>query len=188
MLEDNQPAVVPLRIPGSPTVNFEINLGSWAAVAPMVLFYPQLAPSEQQQEQEAGHSCSSGTGAAAASVKHYHALVNDMPAAESMFIQSQLKARLEAGLTAAPPAGVYLPAMDISSSAADADEGERQEAAVAAVAAAAGMQEGEAGDAEAGGGSSSSSNYMPLDEVHVHGAAWCGCCRVCCCLWTELLG
>eukprot|EP00775_Hariotina_reticulata_P009147 gene9147-9315_t len=95
MLEDNQPAVVPLRIPGSPT--------------------------------------------------------------------SQLKARLEAGLTAAPPVGVYLPPMDISSSAADADEGERQEATVAAVAAAAGMQEGDAGDTEAGGGSSN--NNMPLDEA-----------------------
>jgi hypothetical protein len=176
MLEDNQPAVVPLRIPGSPTVNFEINLGSWAAVAPMVMFYPPLTPSEEQQQQQEGSSSSSSTSAAAstaaeaaASVKHYQAMVSDMPAAESMFIQSQLKARLEAGLTAAPPVGVYLPQMDISSgSAAEADDTERQEAAVAA---AAGMQEGDAADAEAGGGSKN----MPLDEVRLISAASCTC-------------
>lgn len=130
MLEEQPPAVLPVRSPGKPTVNYQVSLGSWAAVAAMVYFYPQLAPSKQQlTAAEAGDSSSSAVTTAAGSdaatdpqaaeddqsrrYQYYHAAVHDYPAAESMYLQGQLKARVEAGETTAPAVGLYLPALDM---------------------------------------------------------------------------
>jgi hypothetical protein len=126
MLEDSAPALLPLRAPGQPTTNIRLALGSWAAVASMLCFYPDLAPKPEQLTWQ-GSSSSSGTAAAAAAdeeqrglqQKHYHACVHDMPAAESMYLQGQLKARLEAGDTSAPPVGMYLPPLDMPAPAGE---------------------------------------------------------------------
>lgn len=148
MLEDQQPAVVPVRIPGQPTTNYSVSLGSWAAAAAMTLFFPELAPSAaapstaaaQDPHAAAGSSGSPGqvlspvkqeqggpdssadlttapaepAAADAAAVRaqwlyqRYHAGVLELPAAETLHMQSQLKARLESGETVAPPDGMYL--------------------------------------------------------------------------------
>lgn len=150
MLEEQQPALVPLRVPGSLTVNLNVSLGSWAAVAPMVCFYPTLAPAQQQlvwSDETAG----AGAGCAAAAehgssgirvstalgrtqqglqYKHYHACVHDMPGAESMYLQGQLKARVEAGDSSAPSVGMYLPPLDMPAAAGGDADGEQELAAV----------------------------------------------------------
>jgi len=159
MLEDQPPAVVPVRIPGQPTTNYNVSLGSWAAAASMALFYPELAPTglnsgschpaAAQQghagspaqpapiKQEAGDGTGSdappppAAGAAAASggggdggaggsagsdslYRRYHGCVLDLPAAEALHLQSQLKARLEAGEAGAPPDGMYILPLELT--------------------------------------------------------------------------
>lgn len=154
MLEDQPPAVVPVRIPAQPTTNYSVSLGSWAAAAAMTLFLPDLAPAGsspsaavQAVPQAAGRTASSspgqvlspikqeqveqGTGAEASAAapsaaaagaepaaaeeaqqewmyRRYHAGVQELPAAEALHFQSQLKVRLESGETAPPPDGMYL--------------------------------------------------------------------------------
>jgi hypothetical protein len=154
MLEDQQPAVVPVRIPARPTTNYSVTLGSWAAAAAMTLFFPDLAPvgstpsaavaaappaaarsassspaqvmspiKKEQIEQGASAQASAvapsvavaGAGPAAAEeaqhewlYRRYHAGVLELPAAEALHFQSQLKARLESGETAPPSDGMYL--------------------------------------------------------------------------------
>lgn len=133
MLEDSAPALLPLRAPGQPTRNFSVALGSWAAVASMLCFYPALAPRPEQLswQEPAGSSSAGGAqpskqqGERAAEVqrglahKHYHACVHDAPAAESMYLQGQLKARLEAGEVGPPPVGMYLPPLDMPPAAGE---------------------------------------------------------------------
>jgi hypothetical protein len=183
MLEDSAPALLPLREPGQPTTNFNIALGSWAAVASMLCFYPALAPTPQQLTWQRSSSSADGTpphpqqGADAASVdeaqrglayKHYHACVHDMPAAESMYLQGQLKARLEAGDSSAPPVGMYLPPLDMPAPAG--------EDAAAAAAGTPGQQAGQQWPGYVGGAAGDSSkttdggSSMSLDEVSWDGA------------------
>jgi hypothetical protein len=192
MLEDSAPALLPLRAPGQPTSNLSVALGSWTAVASMLCFYPALAPKPQQltwqgssssTRQRSSSSSADGAppstqqqGGSAAEVqqglqyKHYHACVHDMPAAESMYLQGQLKARLEAGDTSAPPVGMYLPPLDMPAPAGE-------DAAAAAAAGTPGQQQGQLGQQSsswpnsAGGAAADSSRItdggssMSLDEV-----------------------
>jgi hypothetical protein len=152
MLEDQQPAVVPVRIPAQPTTNYSVSLGSWAAAAAMTFFFPDLAPTgsspsaaaaapraaargasgspaqavspvkREEDEQGASAPASAAPDVAVAAAgpaaaqeaqqewlyRRYHAGVLELPAAEALHFQSQLKARLESGETAPPPDGMYL--------------------------------------------------------------------------------
>jgi hypothetical protein len=205
MLEDSAPALLPLREPGQPTTNFSVALGSWAAVASMLCFYPALAPTPQQltwhgssnarrsssssaDGGQANHQQGRDAAAAAAAVdevqrglqyKQYHGCVHDMPAAESMYLQGQLKARLEAGDSSAPPVGMYLPPLDMPPPSGE-------DAAAAAAAGTPGQQAGQQWPGYGGGAAADSSrttdggSSMSLDEVSCvcgggrGGAAVCG--------------
>jgi hypothetical protein len=205
MLEDQQAAVVPVRMPGQPTTNYNVSLGSWAAAAAMTLFFPDLAPIGLNPAHQApGHS-SSGSPAPGQHIKQeeaaqgaaaepqaaaapgsaamngepravwlhrrYHAGVHDLPAAEALYMQSQLKVRLEAGETGVPPDGMYLLPSELA------------EKPVGAAAAAAGGGT-DAGGGIAGGttvpqpassaGSSRQNPQVPEGKVAIAGAAAAG--------------
>eukprot|EP00879_Flechtneria_rotunda_P025865 GHRR01027519.1.p1 GENE.GHRR01027519.1~~GHRR01027519.1.p1 ORF type:complete len:299 (+),score=85.06 GHRR01027519.1:229-1125(+) len=114
----------------------------------MVWFYPGMAlpscqqPQQQQSNAEQGATRASPTVSASSAAsnsnkgyndssqhQYYHNRVHDMPAAESMYLQGQLKARLEAGEIGPPSVGLYLPPLDMPAAIGDrADEGNDFEA------------------------------------------------------------
>lgn len=214
MLEDQRPAVVPIRTPGQPTTNYVVSLGSWAAAAAMTLLHPALAPpaastvagdpAQQPNSGAAGqirslvkqeqpdHTSSLQDAQAAATptapstpaaptehgsnaeearsdwlYRRYHASTVEVPAAEALHFQSQLRVRLEAGDTAPPPDGMYLLPMELTDKPAAAGAGavsgtpgvETPEVKPAVIAA--------AGGGRAGGSTPAGAPSMGLDEVRL---------------------